>query len=254
MKSKKGSHVGMVLSFVIFVIFIFFIYLVTQPAIKTESKSNSLEYLADNLQKQVSSNVTSAAISLQNSQSCVILSGFLSTVNVGNSFKVGNYSGKQVQAQVSSNDLVLVRDTNDFFFNVYGSSAFPNATTGTPGSCQVLNRGGGYEIGLVKTDKIVVEPLIANLIVSYASNYNGIKSTLQVSQVNEFDFSFTYSNGTTVYATNPNLMIPNGTNVYAKNSPITYISNNGALEPGMLNVRMWRCLMIRYKKEIGLKR
>src|SRR3990167_7822256 len=102
MKQKRGSHVGVVLSFVIFMTFIFFIYLIIQPALKTDKKDNSLEFLARSLIENSSANLTSASISIaqQSSQNCVRLSGFFTATSIGNRFIVRNSSESVLQSQI----------------------------------------------------------------------------------------------------------------------------------------------------------
>src|SRR3989344_9392359 len=145
MKQKKGSHVGVVLSFVIFMTFIFFIYLITQPALKTERKDNSLEFLAMGLMEKVSANLTavSVAITQSNPQDCVRLSSFFSTTDVGNKVVARDNSGNTLQSSVDVDDLLVVRN-GVTFFKVYGSEEFNTAATGQINPCQQLSQGNGY--------------------------------------------------------------------------------------------------------------
>ena len=240
MKQKKGSHVGVVLSFVIFMTFIFFIYLITQPALKTERKDNSLEFLAMGLMEKVSANLTavSVAITQSNPQDCVRLSSFFSTTDVGNRVVARDDSGNTLQSSVDVDDLLVVRN-GVTFFKVYESEEFNTAATGQINPCQQLSQGNGYILGLIKTDERVFQAKVVKLIGNYSSDYDGLKDDLKISQGNEFDFSFTYANGTEIATKNKNQTISSSINIYAKNVPIVYISENASEESGFLNVKIW---------------
>jgi len=237
---KRGSHIGIVLSFVIFITFIFFIYLITQPALKTEKKDNSLEYFSVNLEKEASANLTTASLVVlqSTSQNCVRFSGFFAATGIGSNIIVRNSSGV-LQAQIDSGDLLVVRNGGDVFFKVYESNEFSAAATGSISSCHQLDQGSDYSIGLVKTEENVFQTRIIKLIGNYSGDYDSLKSQLKISQENEFDFSFTYANGTEVSTSGQNQTISSNINIYAKNAPIVYISDKAAEESGLLNVKIW---------------
>jgi len=241
MKQKKGSHVGVVLSFVIFMTFIFFIYLITQPALKTEKKDNSLEFLATGLMEKISANLTSVSVAIvppSPSQDCVRLSGFFSTTGIGNKVISRDNSGNTLQTRVDVDDLLVVRN-GATFFKVYGSEEFSATVTGAINPCPQLSQGSGYVLGLVKTDESIFQTKIVKLIENYSSNYDGLKDDLKISQGNEFDFSFTYGNGTEISTQSKNQTISSNINIYAKDVPIVYISDKANEESGFLNVKIW---------------
>jgi len=64
--SKRGSHVGFILSFVIFVLFILFLYTTIQPAIKIQKeKTLFIDYLKDVLVENFTVNLTTMTIKMQ---------------------------------------------------------------------------------------------------------------------------------------------------------------------------------------------
>lgn len=241
MKQKRGSHVGVVLSFIIFITFIFFVYLITQPALKKEIKDNSLEYLARSLVENASANLTTTSVGLNqaSSQTCVQLSGFFTTTGAGNRLIVRNSSGSILQSQINGVDLLVVKNTGDLFFKVYDSNEFSSSPTGPITPCQVLVDGAGYSLGLIKKSESIFQTRMIGLIGNYSSDYDGFKNQLKVSQENDFDFSFTYSNGTKVSTNKQNQTISSNLNVYARNIPIVYTSDRAAEEVGFLNVKIW---------------
>ena len=65
MKSKKGSHIGFVISFIVFITFAIFTYLVVQPAFKAnESKKDFLSVLNNEISSEALSNLTSSSIKI----------------------------------------------------------------------------------------------------------------------------------------------------------------------------------------------
>src|SRR3989338_6106875 len=218
----KHSFILMVMAFVIFMTFIFFIYLITQPALKTERKDNSLEFLARGLTEKSSGNLTAVSVAIVPPgppQDCVRLSGFFSTTNVGNKIIARDNSGNTLQSSVDVDDLLVVRN-GVTFFKVYGSEEFAAAATGAINPCPQLSQGSGYVLGLVKTDESIFQTKIVKLIENYSSNYDGLKDDLKISQGNEFDFSFTYGNGTEISTQSKNQTISSNINIYAKDVPI----------------------------------
>jgi len=238
--NKRGTHIGVVLSFVIFMTFIFFIFIITQPALKTERKDNSLEYLATSLAKEASENLTTVSLVILQpaAQNCVRFSGFFNVAGVGNKIVVRN-SSDVLQAQIDGNDLLVVRNNGEMFFKVYDSGEFNATATGPINPCQQLVQGNDYSFGLVKTEGSVFQTKITKLIGNYSSDYSGLKNQLKISQENEFDFSFTYSNGTNMATAGQNKTISSNINIYAKSIPTVYISDKAAEESGLLNVKIW---------------
>ena len=218
--------------------FLFFIYLITQPALTAERKDNSLEYLAESLMEKSSANLTSSSFIIiqPNPQSCVRIYDFLNIAGIGTKFIVKNSTEDVLQSQVyDKKDLILVIGSTERFFKVYESAEFNNATTGTISPCQKLNQGSGYSIGLTKTNENIFEAKMLSLI----SNYSGLKNQLKISQGSEFNFSFTYSNGTEVPIQNRSQIFLNNRNIYAKSFPIVYINKEAITESGFLNVKIW---------------
>src|SRR5690606_17204328 len=103
MMNKKGSHVGMVLSFVIFVIFLVFTISILQPAVKQEKDKRALlEYLKNELANELSDQLNTTVIELKNSQgnaNCITLSG------LGNFIFLKNLIVKNQNSQMLNYDI-----------------------------------------------------------------------------------------------------------------------------------------------------
>jgi hypothetical protein len=236
-KGKRGSHVEVVISFVIFMTFIFFIYLITQPTLKSEKKESSLENLANGLAEKASGNLTSVSASIIATQDCADLINFFSAAGIGNKIITKSDEGNVLSSGISSQDLLVQRSGN-LFFRVYESEEFAEET-GTMTGCQSLAQGSGYSLGLIKEGKSIFETKIVKLIGDYNSDYDILKNELKIPQGNDFDFSFTYNNGTEISTKNKGQTTASSINIYSRSIPVIYISKQAASESGLLNIKIW---------------
>ena len=245
-KSRKGTHVGVVLSFVIFVTFLVFLYSIIQPAIKTRAnEQNLLNFLEDNLVSQVSADMTTVSIGVNKvfTHSCIELNDVINETEITTNFIVINDSGYVFDSLISIDagnnyDLFIdrPRDELDNFFKIRVSEEFGGMSTGTMGSCKQMDKdANGYTVGSIRTDKYIFESKIKELMESYGGDYGGTKKALNVSAQNEFGFGFTYSNGTTIKT--PEVDV--STVIYADEVPIQYIDEDANIESGRLNIKLW---------------
>jgi hypothetical protein len=116
MRGKQGSHVGMILSFVIFITFIVFIYTVVQPAIKIGTdKKAILDDLRMRIESNISANFTSAGVQIVGaknpSKNCIRFTGFLSFLSIPFPYPliVKNETGGAQLANYSGADLEVNR-------------------------------------------------------------------------------------------------------------------------------------------------
>ena len=229
-KSKRGTHVGVVISFVIFVTFIIFIYLAVQPKIGTVNKKNLLEQIKNNLIDEISTSVTSVSVLLATSVNCVKLEGFFSESGMGPKIKVSNQAGGVLPATAQDPDL-FVSNNQAVFLNIYESDEFglfsPPIT-----SCA---NSPTYKLGLIKTSNSILESKIIKLIEDYKNDEGPVKDSLGVPEGNELAIGFTNNDGTTTETTQPDVSI----SVFSDDVLIRYINQNGVEESGLLNVKIW---------------
>lgn len=240
MKSKKGSHVGVVLSFVLFITFVVYLYAITQSNIDiAQSKEDSLTYLKENFLKSVSAtlNVSSVGIEQPSSYDCVNLVNFLSTTNFGNRILASDEFGNSAPVRVSpsQNTLSVDKETNSYLLTLYSSEEFEISDSGSFSGCQNLGEGSGYLIGLTKTEEYLLESKILDLINQYSTDYSGLKSSLGVNPGDNFGITFTYNNGVEVGTQDGNVT----TNVYVEQAPIQYITTGALRDSGVLSFRIW---------------
>ena len=230
---RKGTHVGVVISFVIFVTFIIFIYLAVQPKIGVTSKKNLLEQIKNNIIDSVSVEVTSVSVLLFGTGSsaiCVKLDGFFTDSGMGQRIKVSNQAGQAIpNIKTEGTSLIVTKAAQDIFLNIYESEEFNPISSGS--TCPISD----YNLGLIKTRSSILESEITSLIEKHDSDYSSLKETLGVPIGNEIAFSLAYNDDTTIKTIQPNVSI----SVFSDDVLIRYIKQNGVEESGLLNVKIW---------------
>ena len=234
---KTGSHVGVVLSFVIFITFIIFLYVIIQPTIKQGGKQNFIEHIKGEIIERISTDLTSISVTMNaGPQTCVELRDFFTITEISDRVIVKNDAGSVLNALKNGNSLFVPKNSNDFFIKIHESEEFDVIADGTINPCQPLSEGSsGYTIGLVKTNKQIFETKIIKLISDYKNDYETLKEMLGVAPGDEFGFSFTYSNENIIKTEEKNISV----SVYVSEIPIQYISKNAAREQGSLNIKAW---------------
>ena len=229
---KRGSHVGVVISFVMFVAFITFFYLIIQPTITSESKKNLFDYLREQTNYLFSDELTEVSILTDGSSNCIKLTNFLPETGIGNRIIARGDSGL-LNSQVYGNDLYVGIGGNNLLW-IYGSKEFAT-NEGTMSGCS-----SEYTLGLVKKYKIIFETKISEFIKDYSTDYENTKQQLKIPEENEFELDFIYADGTIISAQNIQLQSSaSSINLYVNEIPIQYISTDGKMESGVLRIKIW---------------
>ncbi|MFH1503451.1 MAG: hypothetical protein ABIE36_02235 [Candidatus Diapherotrites archaeon] len=239
-EDKKGSHVGIMISFVIFVTFLIFVYAIIQPTITSQKdKESVLDFLELGVTDKISSDMTTGTVHLINSvnQNCIELDGIITALGIGDNIAVRNYLGNYLNSYLSSsdsNDLKIQRaSTSDNLLKISYSEAFGEIGPSSL-SCVRLTKGSGYNLGLTKTQKYIFETKMTELIEEY-SNYNTLKSELNLPEGVDFGYGIILTNGTEIYT---NEEEPS-TNIYIKETPIFYVDRDGNIQMGYLKTKIW---------------
>lgn len=242
-KNRTGSHVGMILSFVIFITFIVFLYSVIKPAVNTgEDKTTTLEYVGGKITKNTSTNLTSVGLKINSNSNpnsnCIQLQNFLAFVDIRPPYPiiVKNETGGIENAYSNNgasfaNLLINRKDRNNLFFEVDFSPVFSGLNLNTtPCNPIVIN----YNISLVRTEVYVFERNMYSLIDYYKKDYEGLRNEFKIPPGNEFGFIFKQSNGTDIEVGGKG-----AANIYAKEIPIQYFDDKAIVQSGFINVRVW---------------
>lgn len=248
---KRGSHIDVILSFVIFISFIVFLYAMVQPNLTVrESKTAFLSYMGNELIRNMTG-TDLARISTKVDfigdlpQGCVELVNFFAETGVSPTVIVKNSSGGTQTSYYTDNSLYLYNLPSlgaDYLFSIFYSPDFPSISSGGGDECMDLAFDAGanfYSISQFEnysSYNYVWSGNIGNMIEIYNNEYQAMKSDFGLSSLNNFRFDFTYQNGT-VAGTEDN--IPESINVYSELFPVIYLSENGGLEAGNLIVSIW---------------
>lgn len=229
-KSKRGSHVGVVLSFIVFVTFLIFLYTVLEPAIKNQTdKSQELERVGNNLLLRIEGEIK--VVTIINKTSAI---GDCLEVDKDNLI----VSGDNILAKDASNNLLAsnISDTIKVEWNpetsliwVYLSKELPPQNEDTLTDCEE------GMITLVQEKEYVFYEKLNETLFDYNESYDELKERLGVSPQSDFSFSFAYNNGTEIKT-------PEKTysgNVFVKEIPIQYMDERANVQQGFIYVRLW---------------
>jgi len=232
MINKKGSHVGIVLSFVIFVTFVMFFYLMIKPALTTESKRAVLDTLKEKIIEMVSAELTTTSIFVETQQqTCADLYNFFDITGMGEGIIILDENGNTITAKKDSQDLYMEReDSSDTFFKVYGSDEFSAIEEGLTSPCLTE-----YNLGLIKTTNETFETKILEIIGRHESYYQDLKQDLNVPAGSEFGLNFTYAGGESVSTVDPSVR----TSIFAEEFPVKYVTDGAKIEIGVLRIKVW---------------
>lgn len=250
MENKRGSHVGVILSFVIFVTFLVFLYAVLKPAVNLTGtdKSSVATFTENEIVQNTSSNLTTISVSVNSStnpsENCIQLENFLAILSIPAPYSLivkNETEGIQDAYYVSSLAVLGINRTSseNVFFKVYSSPEISGLRSedSTPSSCISLSYDvGNYSIGTVDTAKYVFLNDMSNLINNYQTNYDNLKTIMKIPSGTEFSFDFVQSNGTIISAQQN---ISSSVNVFSENVPVQYVDNNYSIQTGFINIKVW---------------
>lgn len=231
MKNKKGSHVGIVLSFVIFITFLIFIYTILQPEIRIQKdKEAFLDYLKIELMEEISTDLTSISVNSGAAGSCLEFKNLAKDTEINSHLIVKDELGNIVQSEISDDNLCI---EGNGFFKIYHSEKFEESTDSVSG-CNLV-KVEDYTIGLVRTEEYVFDTKVIDLIEDYENNPNNLRSKLKVPIGSEFGFGLTYSDETKIGTEEKEI----STNIYAEEIPVQYIDSEANINLGFINIQVW---------------
>ena len=244
-RNRSGSHVGMILSFVIFITFVVFLYSVIRPAVATgEDKKTTLSYIEKKVEGNTSAVLATITVKIQDSknptENCVKLEKFFVYSLVSAHLIVENETKNWQDAYYDpANDFDDLRinrkDRNNLFFKIYYSPEFDKLQTTAINPCTLVHYLADYNITSVVSGSYVFEKRIYELVDYYQNDYEKLRDAFNVPSGTEFGLGFTQSNGTKITIGNA----PKSVSVYAGETPIQYIDDNANIQSGFINVKVW---------------
>ena len=227
-EEKRGSHVEVIISFIIFVTFVVFLLSILIPTVTTnKDKENTFADVELKVMDKVSSNLTSITVNLDNGGNCFDIAGLIGNNGIENNLVVKDNSGTNVESYADGDSLEIhPASSSDTFFKIYYSKEFDEVGTGS--GCSDV----GYTLGLTKTEKYVFEKKVINLV---NANHEDLEVEFKIPESIEFGYGIILSNGTIIETDDGEL----STNVYIKNTPIEYIDMDGNMQEGYLVTKVW---------------
>ena len=125
--SKRGSHVGFILSFVIFVLFILFLYTTIQPAIKIQKeKTLFIDYLKDVLVENFTVNLTTMTIKINETvnpnKDCISLKDAKGSLINETSLLIKDENNSKLSYEFQGKDLEILTGLNfSGFLKIFSS-------------------------------------------------------------------------------------------------------------------------------------
>jgi len=246
-KNKKGSHVGVVVSFVIFVTFLIFLYTIIQPAtVREKDRQYLLDYLTANLIGNSTGNMTTMIVNVVNP----ILAG-KKCVNLQNI--IGEGEGEIPLYMI--NHLSFTASGESFLYEESGQGLLVNVGEGFQGIITItysenltplpyVSVGGcdphSYPTGYVKTFSEIFETKMYELNESYYVNYEALKIALGIPEGTEFNFYIYDSQRNEPPIISAKIQEPpTDRSVFVEETPIQYADGDGNLLFGFLKVEIW---------------
>jgi len=234
---KRGSHVGIALSFGIFIIFLVFLLSALNPLIKIQkNRQHILDDLKNKMMNLSSENLTTLTIYVNKNvnKDCININGITSYLP-DEKLRVRNRLYEILPYEIQNDNKLYVKVGNGFdgFLKIYSSGKISSLEEGINGCTPILL--GDYSIEVLTTQEYYSDDGIIETIEKYNTNYAGLKEDLGIPEGTDFGFNFTYSNGTMIGTEDE----PASTSVYSDQSYMLYIDSDGNINVGDLTMRIW---------------
>ena len=235
-QNKRGSHVGVILSFMIFVTFLIFMFSILEPAVKTDQEKESLlNFLENEIIDYVTKDVVTSVIGLEDIdkvQGCINLNSPVNILGLGMPLSIiikdssEGVAGYELNGEIISIDKPIGENFLKFFY----LGVLPAATTSTcTGYFELFE---DYQVAYTRTTSQIYKSEIKTLITNnqVTNNLNGVFDT-----TNEIGLKFEDSDGVILETTPPEI----SSNVYSKEINIEYIDEEATIKPGRLTISVW---------------
>ena len=243
-KSKRGSHVGLVLSFVIFVAFLIFLYSILEPLVRIQQdKQALLSNLKISLKEKFSSDLDIITIVIEENaiEDCIKLEGLneieIESGTINSHIIVKNESGGTLNIRRDNEDLFIERpDNNNIFFKIYQSDEFDEIIEGALDNCGKIG-DDDYSIESIITRDEIFQEKINKTKIKYETHYEDLKTELKIPVGSEFGFSFTDKEKIIIETTEKEKAT--STSVYAEEISILYVDEEANINSGFIIIKVW---------------
>jgi hypothetical protein len=236
MKNNRGTHVGVILSFLIFVTFLAFLYSITEPATRvSKDKLDLLEYLKTELLNEFKEDLSTLTIDL-NESGCVIFEEFDAELR-GQGVVAKDDTGNLLGAHHQIDGKTEISGSEEGILKLYYSEEFSNGTD--LGCTKTITSPVDYEIKIFRTTQEIFNSTIIRISENINENityYKELKEKLGAAFDDEFGFTFSDGEGDVIVSANEKNV---SVDIYAEEIPIQYLDNEANINPGFLSVRVW---------------
>jgi len=236
-KNRRGSHVGIILSFVVFITFLIFLYTALEPVIDVKKgKENLVKKLNIELTERFSERLITAIIANNSDPyiyDCVKINNTeLEAFGLNAISK--NSSEDIIKSNLSEDGNFLYVDWsgNETYFKIYYSE---EKFEEHPIERACANETDVYYQGLITWKEQVFISRVNETIERYIINYDSSKSELGVPSDSDFSFSFKLSDGTELKTKEINI----SKDVYVGEFPIQYVDEKAETKFGSLIIKVW---------------
>ncbi len=227
--NKRGTHVEIIVSFIIFIVFLVFLFATVQsPLRKQDDKNGITEGIELDIKEMSSAEITTASIILESGgDACVTLDGTIGDLGVGRNIIVKDYYGNTIPSSLNGEYLQINRESSsDTFFKIYYSEEFNELGGGSGCTSE------SYNLGFTKTSKYVFEEKFLELI---NMDYSTLKSELKIPEGTEFGYGLVLSDGTTHERGEADI----STNIFITENPVEYVDLEGNILQGYIKISIW---------------
>ncbi|MBT4376119.1 hypothetical protein HOD29_01975 [archaeon] len=231
-KNKKGSHVGIILSFVIFVGFLLFMFIAVGPVTNIEIQK---AYTINSLKSFVKNNISEEVVivNVKNSSSRGVencLSFLKNEVPLSSAyFTVKDFEGDSTNSLEQSGTIYISWSGESLFKIYFANESFDKTILEGTLNCQVAEVGS-----VIETEKIL-ERNILEVLEYYETNYTELKQSLNVPLEDEFGIKFKYSNGTILGEDSNQIK----EEIYVEELQVNYLDLEATEKRGYLILSIW---------------
>jgi len=243
--NKRGSHVGVMVSFAIFIFFLIFLYVVLEPISNSRAEPKSrIDLLAEKIIETISDDVNVTQIKIDNNRPnlCVDLNSDISGWEIvsklgGPNLVIRDMKGNDLEMSVLDPAINLLRDAqpDTAFTAYYNFDHFPGKSGNPISGCQGIRYPGDYHLEQTKTYRYAFSKKISTLTSIYESNYTFLKKSFEINDFNDFNFRFTFANGTVIGPPEKEVT----TDVYIREFPVQHMDQNASVYLGYLKIFYW---------------
>jgi len=233
MRNKKGSHVDVIVSFVLFIVFVIFLFVLVKPGTDfSKNHKQTADSIKVSLENRTKGEVTVVNLingSSKNGENCISLEESGLEVS-GLSFIAKDKEGNSLDVYDSSGRLEISwKDNSGFFKVLYSSEEFNSHSANSGMNCLV------GKIKSTRVSKEYLESKILAFISFYDTDYENLKKELGISDREDFGFQFDYGNGTALGPEIPNVNVE----IFAEEYQIDYLDKEGNRKFGTFLIYVW---------------